>query len=185
VITWAAAPTISYGTALSSTQLNATSGGVAGAFVYVPSAGTLLTAGTNPLSVTFTPSNITNYFVVSATNSITVTQSASSILMASSLSPVCLRFSGYLYGVSAISGHWHSDIQGWFDPIRFRDYHRRISSIEQPGSGGGQPQHHRILAWRQQLYIQCISTTWANGIAGGCHYHSHQLAQPVLLRRFG
>jgi Bacterial Ig-like domain (group 3)/FG-GAP-like repeat len=87
VITWAAAPTISYGTALSSTQLNATSGGVAGALVYVPSAGTLLTAGTNPLSVTFTPSNITNYFVVSATNSITVTQSASSILMASSLSP--------------------------------------------------------------------------------------------------
>lgn len=87
VITWAAAPTISYGAALSATQLNATSGGVAGAFIYIPAAGTILATGANSLSVTFTPSNITNYTVVSATNSITVTQSSSSILMASNSSP--------------------------------------------------------------------------------------------------
>src|ERR1039457_6355967 len=66
----------SLGTALSSTQLNATAswGGtsVAGTFVYSPVAGTVMnTAGAQTLSVAFTPADSTNYN--SATGSVTLT----------------------------------------------------------------------------------------------------------------
>ena len=51
-ITWADPAAITYGTALSATQLNATAN-VAGTFAYSPSSGTVLTAGEQMLSVTF------------------------------------------------------------------------------------------------------------------------------------
>src|SRR5271154_2683417 len=54
VITWATPTAIVYGTALSATQLDATAN-VPGAFVYTPAAGTVLTVGSQNLSVTFTP----------------------------------------------------------------------------------------------------------------------------------
>ena len=44
-ITWPTPAAITYGTALSATQLNATPGDVAGTFVYTPAAGTVLNAG--------------------------------------------------------------------------------------------------------------------------------------------
>ncbi len=73
VITWASPADITYGTPLSSTQLDATSGGVAGAFVYTPPAGTVLNAGAGQtLSVTFTPTNTTNYNSATQTTTITV-----------------------------------------------------------------------------------------------------------------
>ena len=53
LITWNAPAAITYGAALSSTQLNATAD-VPGAFVYSPAAGTVLKAGTQTLSVVFT-----------------------------------------------------------------------------------------------------------------------------------
>src|SRR5205823_3390926 len=56
VITWAAPAGITYGTALSNTQLNATAS-VAGTFAYTPALGNVPTAGTNTLSVTFTPTD--------------------------------------------------------------------------------------------------------------------------------
>ena len=59
-ITWATPAAITYGTALSATQLDATST-VAGTFVYTPAAGTVLTAGPQVLSVTFTPTDTTDY----------------------------------------------------------------------------------------------------------------------------
>ncbi|MBX2895920.1 MAG: gliding motility-associated C-terminal domain-containing protein [Cyclobacteriaceae bacterium] len=63
-VTWNNPAPITYGTALSATQLNATSG-VAGTFVYTPNLGTLLNAGTNQvLSVTFTPTDGANYNTV-------------------------------------------------------------------------------------------------------------------------
>jgi hypothetical protein len=61
VLTWANPTAISYGTALSATQLNATSGGVAGTFGYTPASGTVLTSGSHTLSVTFTPTDTTDY----------------------------------------------------------------------------------------------------------------------------
>ena len=53
-ITWATPAAIMYGTPLSATQLDATAS-VPGTFVYIPPAGSVLTAGSQSLSVTFYP----------------------------------------------------------------------------------------------------------------------------------
>ncbi len=55
-LTWANPAPIPVGTALSNTQLNATDS-VPGTFVYSPVKGTILPAGTQTLSVTFTPTS--------------------------------------------------------------------------------------------------------------------------------
>jgi hypothetical protein len=72
-ITWAKPAAITYGTKLSSTQLDATAS-VAGTFVYSPPAGTALALGSQVLSVTFTPTDATDYTSQTATTSITVKQ---------------------------------------------------------------------------------------------------------------
>ena len=61
VLTWATPAPIQIGTPLSGTQLNASSGGVDGEFVYTPSIGTALELGTHTLSVQFTPTNTVKY----------------------------------------------------------------------------------------------------------------------------
>ena len=62
VITWSNPADITYGTPLSSAQLNASSGGVAGSLVYTPASGTVLSAGSGQtLSVQFTPADTTDY----------------------------------------------------------------------------------------------------------------------------
>ncbi len=74
-ITWATPASIVYGTALSSTQLNASSGGVAGTFSYSPIAGTILNVGAAQiLSVTFTPTDTANYNSAVGSTTITVTK---------------------------------------------------------------------------------------------------------------
>src|SRR6201999_1358591 len=75
VITWSNPASIVYGTALSSTQLNATAS-VAGTLVYTPAAGNIPAAGTDTLSVTFTPTDTTNYSTVTKQVQIVVTQAA-------------------------------------------------------------------------------------------------------------
>src|ERR1700722_411880 len=65
-ITWANPPAITYGTALSATQLDATAN-VPGTFTYTPAAGTVLGVGSQTLSATFTPTNTVNYTTTSAT----------------------------------------------------------------------------------------------------------------------
>jgi beta-glucanase (GH16 family) len=72
VITWTTPAPITYGTALSATQLDATAS-MPGTFVYTPATGTVLAAGTQTLSVTFTPAN-TTYMAVTATVSLTVNE---------------------------------------------------------------------------------------------------------------
>ena len=73
-ITWNTPAPVTVGTALSSTQLNATAN-VTGTFVYTPAAGTVMnTAGAQTLSVTFTPNDTTSYN--SATGSVTLTVNA-------------------------------------------------------------------------------------------------------------
>jgi uncharacterized repeat protein (TIGR03803 family) len=69
-ITWAKPAAITYGTPLSGTQLDASSS-VPGTFAYSPVAGTVLSAGTQTLSVTFTPTDTTDY--TTATDSVTIT----------------------------------------------------------------------------------------------------------------
>jgi hypothetical protein len=71
VLTWTNPPAIVYGMALSSNQLNATAT-IPGAFAYSPPAGTVLDAGTNVLSVVFSPSNTTLYSSVTDTVSLVV-----------------------------------------------------------------------------------------------------------------
>ena len=73
VLSWAAPVPITYGTALSSTQLSATAN-VPGAFPYSPSASSVLSAGSHTLSVTFTPTDTTNYATSTATATLSVIQ---------------------------------------------------------------------------------------------------------------
>jgi hypothetical protein len=68
-ITWPTPATITYGTALSNKQLNATSS-TGGTFSYSPAAGTVLSAGQHQLTVTFTPKDTTNY--QSSTSNVTL-----------------------------------------------------------------------------------------------------------------
>ena len=76
-INWANPANITYGTPLSSTQLNAvavnpvTAATVAGTYVYNPAAGTILNAGTQTLSVAFTPTDTADY--TNASKSVTLT----------------------------------------------------------------------------------------------------------------
>ena len=78
-ITWAAPAGISYGTALMAAQLDASSI-VPGTFVYSPAAGTVLTAGSQTLSVTFTPTDTTNFSTASATVTLTVGKATPAII---------------------------------------------------------------------------------------------------------
>jgi hypothetical protein len=71
-ITWNPPATIPFGTNLSTTQLNATAN-VPGTFAYTPPAGTILQPGPQTLSVTFTPTDSTNWTTAGASRTITVT----------------------------------------------------------------------------------------------------------------
>ena len=72
-ITWATPASVPAGTVLGSAQLDATAS-EPGSFVYTPAAGAVLsTVGTNTLSVSFTPTDTTDYNSASASVSITVT----------------------------------------------------------------------------------------------------------------
>ncbi len=73
VVSWAAPSALSYGTPLSSTQLNA-SASVPGTFVYTPAAGTTLPVGTSVLSVNFVPADAADY--TSSTVGVPVTVNA-------------------------------------------------------------------------------------------------------------
>jgi hypothetical protein len=71
VITWHTPAAISFGTALSGAQLNATAN-VPGTFLYSPPIGTVLGVGSQTLSATFMPTDTTHYLTGSATTNITV-----------------------------------------------------------------------------------------------------------------
>jgi hypothetical protein len=71
-LTWPSPAAITYGAALGAAQLNATSGGVAGTFVYSPAAGAVFGAGPLALSVIFTPADTALYTAATATRSLTI-----------------------------------------------------------------------------------------------------------------
>jgi Flp pilus assembly CpaE family ATPase len=66
IVTWPAPSAISYGTALSDIQLNATAS-VPGTFVYTPSAGHVLAPGKYTLSASFTPADAGNHATAQGT----------------------------------------------------------------------------------------------------------------------
>ncbi len=80
-VTWVAPAGISYGTSLSATQLDA-SASVPGTFVYSPAAGQVLTAGSQSLSVTFTPTDATDYTTATATVSLAVSKATPNVTWA-------------------------------------------------------------------------------------------------------
>ncbi len=81
-IDWPAPADIPYGTPLGPTQLNA-SLSIAGTFVYLPDAGTILGVGQGQtLSLTFTPTDTTDYTTATATATINVDQAMPSITWA-------------------------------------------------------------------------------------------------------
>jgi len=86
-IIWATPSAITYGTPLGPSQLNANSGGVAGTFLYSPASGAVLTAGTQTLWVTFTPSDTSDYNTVVQAVSLTVNKASVVIIGTSSMTP--------------------------------------------------------------------------------------------------
>ena len=81
MLIWPAPAAISYGTPLGPTQLNATAN-TAGTFVYVPGAGTVLSAGpSQALAVAFTPGNAANFTSATASTTITVNAAAATIAL--------------------------------------------------------------------------------------------------------
>jgi hypothetical protein len=85
-ITWATPTAISYGTALSVTQLDASST-VAGTFVYSPAAGTVLGVGAQTFGVTFTPTNTTDYTTATSSVTLTVNKATPAVMVVSSANP--------------------------------------------------------------------------------------------------
>jgi hypothetical protein len=76
-ISWASPAAISYGTALSASQLNA-SANIAGTFTYEPALGSVLPAGTHTITATFTPTD-NRYSPGSQTSLLTVNKAALTI----------------------------------------------------------------------------------------------------------
>ncbi len=92
-VTWATPAPITYGTPLSGAQLDATAVGVgggslAGSFAYAPPSGTVLSAGTHSLSVTFTPSDSVDYNNQTAAVSLTVNQATAGVSVSCSPNPI-------------------------------------------------------------------------------------------------
>ena len=77
-ITWSNPATITFGTALDGTQLNATAS-VPGTFTYSPAGGTVLDAASHTLTASFTPNNTVIYASVSATVTLLVEKATPSI----------------------------------------------------------------------------------------------------------
>jgi len=86
-ITWPTPANIVYGTALSGTQLNASSP-VAGSFSYIPSAGTVLAVGPHTLTVSFSPTDTVDYTTSSASVILTVIPATPALSLTSNANPV-------------------------------------------------------------------------------------------------
>ena len=78
-LSWPSPAGIVYGTALTSAQLDATAS-VPGTFSYSPPLGTVLGAGTDTLSVTFTPTDTTDYTTATTTTTIAVAQATPGVV---------------------------------------------------------------------------------------------------------
>jgi type II secretory pathway pseudopilin PulG len=92
--TWNNPSAITFGTALSGTQLDATDT-LAGTFAYTPVSGTVLTAGTNQtLTTTFTPTDTTDYTTTFASAAITVNKDSSAATVSESPTSVVFGSEG-------------------------------------------------------------------------------------------
>jgi len=118
VITWNTPAPITPGTPLSSVQLDATAADpntespVSGTFVYTPPAGTILLRGSTTLTVTFTPTDTTDYITAQASVALVVPPSYSVFDLASFNSSngadpeagLIVDSSGNFYGTTDLGG---------------------------------------------------------------------------------
>ena len=88
-ITWTTSAAITYGTALSATQLNASSP-VAGTFAYSPALGTVLSAGQQTLTVTFRPTDVIDYTTATVSVTLTVNKATPIVLVTPSPSSIAV-----------------------------------------------------------------------------------------------
>lgn len=72
IITWPSPAAITYGTPLSATQLDASANLSGGTYTYTPVSGKILAAGTQTLSVKYTPADTTDYNTVTQTTTLVV-----------------------------------------------------------------------------------------------------------------
>lgn len=113
-VTWANPANISSGTPLSATQLNATAS-VAGTFSYNPPAGSVLAAGSQTLSTTFTPAMATNYSSVTRTAALTVLGPA--VVTADSVSPAAQSGNSQVFTLQYSDSVGYQDLNfagAWF-----------------------------------------------------------------------
>ncbi len=101
-VSWPTPAPISYGTKLSAIQLNATASAngasLPGTFVYSPPAGTVLQPGSQPLSVTFTPTDTAHY--TTATGSTTISVGFSQVCLTTGFSGSLTIKNGQAYCIS-------------------------------------------------------------------------------------
>src|SRR5579862_931087 len=108
-VSWSNPADIVYGTGLGATQLDATAS-VPGAFVYTPLPGTVLSPGTQTLSVTFNPTDSTDYASASGSVQINVTFSEPCITSdagAQSIGSgqaICVTTGGTIHGTQISAG---------------------------------------------------------------------------------
>jgi len=102
-IAWSAPAAITYGMALSTVQLNASSA-VNGSFVYTPAAGTVLSAGSQTLSVTFTPADTGDYNTATETVRIMINKAAQTINFAQPPATVTLPVAPITLSATSTSG---------------------------------------------------------------------------------
>jgi phospholipase C len=115
LVSWSAPAAITYGTALSSTQLDASASdpaitGTVGTFTYPSESGEILGVGTHAISATFTPANGVNYpkFTTSVNITVnpaplTVTASGGRFGEGESVPKITPSYSGFVNGDSASS----------------------------------------------------------------------------------
>jgi streptogramin lyase len=142
-IVWGTPRTITYGTALSATQLNAKAS-IPGTFSYSDPTGTVLSAGRHQLTVTFTPTDTTDYTTATATVTLFVYQVETTISWAKStgitygtpLSAVQLNATGSVPGnvtyspaAGTVLSAGSHQIEATFTPTDSTDYTTAVSVI--------------------------------------------------------
>ena len=112
IVTWATPSAITYGTPLSGAQLNA-SANVPGTFTYSQAAGTVLSAGPQTLTATFTPTDTTDYATVTVSRqlqvnpaTLTVTANNASMVYGSTIPNFTDTITGFVNGdnIGVVSG---------------------------------------------------------------------------------
>jgi sugar lactone lactonase YvrE/ribosomal protein S11 len=104
-IGWTAPAAISYGTALSATQLDAALS-VAGSCTYLPATGAVLSAGIQTLTATCTPTDATDYKTPASSSvtitvnqaPLTVTPSSASVTYGAAIPTITASYSGWVNG---------------------------------------------------------------------------------------